>query len=219
MERKPVFLIEELGDSSYENILSPIWDYLVVKDKPQVSDAIFVFGGLDLKVPQKAAKLYLAGFAPVILITGGFGPLTKDTFSMPEAKVFFNEMVKLGVPKEDIIIEEKATNTLQNVILGMEMLKKKNIKVNQIILVAKPFLMRRCRATFQKHYPRITTICCPPEGSIFDFIDRPKKEFAKRLLDEIERIKVYSEKGDIIPQILPDTVKTAIHKLKKLLEL
>jgi hypothetical protein len=211
--------IESLSDDEYEELLSPVWRFLVVNDQPKRSDIIFVFGGLDLAVPIRAAELYHAKIATQILITGNIGPLSKNVFNKPEAQIFRDEMIKHHVPSSSVLIEDKATNTLQNVMLGMNLLLSSNITIESAVLVAKPFLMRRCLATFQHHYNKIKVLACPPQGPILKFCDRPRREFAERVLAELHRIKIYSEKGDITPQPLSIDVENGIATISKILSL
>jgi DUF218 domain len=208
---------KEIDDSAYENLLQPIWAYLGVYDEPAPSDLIFVFGGLDLAVPRRAAELYNLGLAPQVLITGASGPLTKDVFDKSEAATFREEMVRHGVKESVILIEETATNTLANVLSGMALAAQHGLKVKTALLVAKTFLMRRCRATFQKQFPGVETLCCPPMGSLIDAIDRPRPEFASRLIAELKRLEDYSKKGDIVRQPLPEIVQEASAEVQALL--
>jgi len=185
---------------------------------PQPSDVIFVYGGLDLQVPIRAADIYNRRLATKVLVTGSYGPFSEDVFDQPEAYVFRDKMIDEGVERNDIITETKATNTLENTIYGMNTLDGKNIKVNKAILVAKPFIMRRCAATFEKQYPRVETRNCPPRGSIMDFCDRPKDKFAKRLIAEVDRLKRYSKKGDISKQEIPTHITTVIKRIEERLQ-
>lgn len=211
-------LIEQLNDTDYEQALLPVWEYLVVEHIPQRSDVIFVFGGIDLAVPAKAAELYLANLAPHVLISGNVGPFTKEIFSEPEAYVFKQEMTKMGVPESSIKIEDQASNTGENVTFGMRNLADRNIIINSAILVAKPFLARRCLATFQLHYPKVTLFCCPPKGPILKFCDRPRHDFAGRLLAEIDRLELYYKKGYITKQIIPHSVKSAAEQIRNFID-
>lgn len=210
--------VEELDDAAYEELLRPVWRYLAVENEPAPSDVIFVFGGLDMAIPAYATELYKAGYAPHILISGSAGPYTQDVFKKAEAYVFMEEMLKEGVPESAFIIEDKASNALQNVIFGMAALKEHGVKVRKAILVAKPFMMRRSLATFQKQFPEVELLSCPPRGSVIKFIDRARPVFAGRLLHELARLKTYSDKGDIAEQPLPPSVQAAADDLKRRLE-
>ena len=57
----------------FERIVGPLWDYLAVADAPARADVIFVFGSQAFAVPARAAELYRAGHAPVVLVSGHYG--------------------------------------------------------------------------------------------------------------------------------------------------
>ena len=111
--------IESLGETAYEALLAPIWDFLVRTHAPAPSDVIFVFGSRDLGVARRAAELYAAGLSFRVLVSGLRGPLTERVFDKPEALVFKDELTRLGVPYRAITTEVRAGNTLENVRFGM----------------------------------------------------------------------------------------------------
>ena len=205
--------IDTLGDDEYEGLLEPVWRYLVPEETPQKADVVFVFGGLGLEVPARASELYKAGFAPVVVISGSSGPLTRGIFTRPEAQVFKEEMVRLGVPDTVILTEDHAKNTGQNVTLGMQALQSAGKRIETAILVAKSFIMRRCVATFAKQFPAVRVVPCPPRGRITDFVDRPRPDFAERMLAELQRLQDYSGKF-IVEQHVPDDVSAAANRIK-----
>lgn len=45
-----------------------------------------------------------------------------------------------------------------------------------------------------------------------------KKEVIKKIVGEIDRLKIYAEKGDIIREDIPSNIETAAKKLKDILE-
>ncbi|MBX3024695.1 YdcF family protein [bacterium] len=204
-------------DAQFLALVSPVWDYLALNEQPQPSDVIFVFGGLDLAVPTRAAELYSLHYAPIVLVTGNAGALTKEVFSKPEAIVFRDRMVELGVPSGSVILELTATNTYQNVSLGMRTLRQAGRIPTTALLVAKSFLMRRCYATFLRQYPEVQTRSCPPQGSLLHFCDRPRHEFAERLVAELERLDSYSVKGDIAALCIPASVRAAASTIRQVL--
>ncbi len=207
-----------LIDKEYENLLGPVYDFLVINDDPKKADAIFLFGSVKLKtVWDRALDLYKTGYAKTILITGAMGADLPGDATTTEAEQISKYLIEHGVPKEVIIKESRATNTLENVCLGMAALKWVGINPRSLILVAKPMHIRRCAATFKKQYPQIELTCCPPMGTIHDAIDRPKKEFAERMIGEVERLKKYAEKGDIARVDIPKEVFSAIARIKEYL--
>lgn len=185
-----------------------IYNYLTINDTPEKSDIIFIFGGMIMpKVWERALELYNQQYANYIIISGGIGGLTKRLGgSKPEAEVIEEYLMTHGVPSKAIITEIKSTNTLENVIFGLETLKEHNLPHNKIIITSKPFHMRRCLATFQKHSSGLEILCCPPQGTFEELIDRPQDEYYKRLVEEVMRLKKYGEKGDIVVQHIPDNI-------------
>jgi len=209
--------IRNLTDEQYEVALHPLWQYLGVFDPPAPAEVIFVFGGLDLAVPRHAAELFSRGFAPTVLISGASGPLTRSIFVTTEAETFRDEMMKYGTPTNVILLELRATNALENVRLGMTTLSDHGVRIRSALLVAKTFLMRRCKATFQKQYPDVATRCCPPNMPVRNAVDRERSEFAKRLLAELRRLDEYAVKGDIAPQLRDEAVEDAAAHLGALI--
>jgi hypothetical protein len=211
--------INLLDDKEYETTLKPVIDWLSINDTPEKSDIIFAFGSLRLpEVWTQVEKLYKEEYAPHILVSGGMVKGVTQELGKPEALIIKEGLLRKGIPAEAILTEEESTNTLENVIFGVRYLKAQGIDIKNAILVAKPFHMRRCLATLKKQFSEINILCCPPQGSIMELIDRPKAEFAERIIGEFERLKIYAEKGDILLQEVPDDVARTLQQLKKLLE-
>ncbi len=194
-------------------LLNPVWNFLTVTDTPIRSDVIFVFGSQDLLVPDHAATLYRAGYAPTVLVTGQYGRLTRNVFEKPEALVFKDMLVSGGVPSQAIVVEPTAQNTLENVTKGLSLLRKTNISCQSVLLVAKPFVMRRCAATFARQAPAVRVSCCPYTDEITASIDRAPFDFARRLVEELGRIDHYASNGDIERQQMSKRLRMAARKI------
>jgi uncharacterized SAM-binding protein YcdF (DUF218 family) len=183
-----------------------------------VSDVIFVFGNTDLRVAHQAAALFRAQKAHRILVSGGTGPKTVlPKGYKTEAEYYAGIMEDKGIPRSVMILEDRATNTLENVLLGME--RYRAVVGNgpfQAIAVAMPPLLRRALATFRKHNPEI-----PILGSAFQPMDRTEwfnARWLARGLAEIDRLTAYAEKGDIRPVLIPPDVAEAVAMLRRLSE-
>ena len=50
-----------------------LWDYMHVDMAPAKSDVIVGFGCYDELIPLRAAELYKAGYAPLVVFSGGLG--------------------------------------------------------------------------------------------------------------------------------------------------
>ena len=192
-----------------------LWEYLAVSHPPVRADALFVFGSQDLGVPARAAELYHQGHAPRVLVTGSFGRMTRAVFHEPEALVFRDCLVDAGVPAAAIVTEPSATNTLENVTLGMAALERSGAGPRSALLVAKAFVMRRCLATFARHHPDVRVSACPPTTHLRQAVDRSPDAFATRLVAELDRLDRYADRGDIAPQEIPASVRATALRMSR----
>lgn len=193
----------------FEGVVGPLWDYLALADPPARAEVIFVFGSQALDVPARAAELYRDGHAPVVLVSGHYGRMTRDVFDRPEALVFRDRLLRDGVPPAAIVTETEARNTLENVLFGLDALRRERIAIGSALLVAKPFVMRRCAATFARQAPEVRVRCCPPHTDLARSIDRTPAAFAVRLAAELDRLDRYAAAGDIAAQTIPGPVRAA----------
>ena len=90
-----------------------------------------------------AARLFHAGKAPLVLVSGGSDP-ERDAYSEARASAIF--LVDLGVPAQTIVLEEASRNTRQNAAFSAALLKARGI--NHILLVTSALHMPRAMALF-----------------------------------------------------------------------
>src|SRR4030095_1945309 len=102
------------------------------------ADAILVLCSHDKKVAERGARLFLEGWAPLLIFSGGLGAITKNIWSEPEADQFAEIAIRLGVPQEKILIENQSTNTAENVLFTRRLLAQKKIDPRRFIVVQKP---------------------------------------------------------------------------------
>ncbi len=212
------YCISTVSFVSSEEQLRQLVDYLAVRQEPEPSDAIFVFGSVLLTaVWKQAEELFRRGLAPVIVTTGHAGPNARSLGIMSEGRFLAEKLVAFGIPSSAIFFEEKSTNTLENVIFGMNVLEENGIMAKKVLLVAKPFHMRRCLATFAKQFPSVRAFSCPPVLSFEEMIDRPFNEFANRVVGEVDRLIKYGNDGrSIVPQEIPKYILKAADVLRPL---
>jgi uncharacterized SAM-binding protein YcdF (DUF218 family) len=115
-----------------------VWDYHLMNHSLEKADCIFVLGSHDRRVAHRAAELYLQGLAPLLIFSGGLGRLTKDSWIEAEADLFARIAIDRGVPEEAILVENKSTNTGENILFTRRLLMKKNLDPQSFILVQKP---------------------------------------------------------------------------------
>ena len=192
-----------------------IWDYHHMNHTLEKADCVLALGSHDLRVAERAAELYLDGFAPLVIMSGGLGNFTKDMWTEKEADKFAAIAIKKGVPENAILIENRSTNTGENILFTQKLLKEKGLNLQSFIVVQKPYMERRSYATFKKHWPEKKLLVTSPQ--IF-FEEYPTKEISMEkiiniMIGDLQRIKIYPEKGFQVYQEIPVDVWNAYEKL------
>jgi len=119
---------------------------------PEHADLIFVFGSRQPTAAEITAQLYHEKHAPLIVVTGGINRYTGHN----EADLFLDVLTHSGVPRENIIVENKSTNTLENVVFALPLIEQKQpLSLFQSVLaVCKWMHSRRALMTLKRHFPR-----------------------------------------------------------------
>ncbi len=192
-----------------------LWNYHHMHHQLAQSDAIIALGSHDLRVANRAAELYLQGWAPYIVFSGGLGNLTSGLWTESEADQFAAIAIKMGVPAEAIYIENRSTNTGENIEFSKKLLAEKGLDPHNIIVVQKPYMERRTYATVKKWWPEKSLIVTSPQYGLTEYPtpDIPIEKVIHIMAGDLQRIKIYPEKGFQIYQHIPDAVWTAYEKL------
>src|ERR1700682_6197135 len=109
------------SDRAIAATLRTAWDYMRLVHQPQPADIILALGSFDPNAAVHAARLWRAGLAPVVIISGGIahrGGLLDTGWDKTEARVFAEVAMGEGVPAPAILLEEQAQNTGDNFVLG-----------------------------------------------------------------------------------------------------
>ena len=195
-----------------------MWDYHHMRHQLETADCIFALGSHDLRVADRAAELYLEGWAPLVIMSGGLGNVTKDVWTVPEADQFAQIAINKGVPADAILVENKSTNTGENVLFTRQLLAEKNIDPQSFILVQKPYMERRTYATFQKQWPGKKMLVTSPQISLEEYPtdEIPMERVINIMVGDLQRIRYYPEKGFQVHQEIPDDVWDAFEELVEL---
>jgi uncharacterized SAM-binding protein YcdF (DUF218 family) len=196
-----------------------IWNYHLMKHQLAQADAIMVLCSHDEKVAERGAQLFLDGWAPLIIFSGGQGEITKTLWDEPEAERFARIAIALNVPQESILVEGASTNTGENVQFTRRLLAEKGLDPLKFILVQKPYMERRSFATFRKYWPEKEVIVTSPQVSFRDYLS----EYSNRsltaadvigiMVGDLQRIKLYPSRGFQIAQEIPNEVWRAFERL------
>ncbi len=192
-----------------------LWDYHHMNHTLQKADCILALGSHDLRVADRAADLYLQGWAPLVIMSGGLGNLTQHLWTESEADQFATIAIQKGVPASAILIENKSTNTGENILFTQQLLKQHGLDPQTFIVVQKPYMERRSYATFKKHWPDKNLLVTSPQ---FSFEDYPTNEIPLErvihiMVGDLQRIKVYPEKGFQVYQEIPANIWDACERL------
>ena len=202
--------------------LQVLWDYLYMEHPLRQADVIIGFGSYDKSTAARAALLYKAGWAPVLLFTGYLGKGTEAVFLKPEAEVYADIAMGLGVPADAILIEAKATNTGENISFARSLLEEKGITPKKIIAVHKPYMSRRVFAALGKQWPQVEVILAPAKISLKDYLTDMaadgvmESEIINSIVGDFLRMGTYAQLGWQIPQGIPPKAAAACEALVKL---
>ena len=206
-------------DDGTRALVQKLWDYHRLNHELAKADAIVVLCSHDTRVAERGAELLLAGWAPLLIFSGGLGVITRNFWSEPEADLFARIAVGKGVPPESILIEDRSTNTGENVLFTRELLAALGIAVRKLIVVQKPYMERRSFATFRKVWPDPELMVTSPPASLEEYLSHYSNEqlsiddVISIMVGDLQRIRVYAEKGFQIPQDIPDDVWRAYEAL------
>lgn len=181
--------------------IEEISDYIFIEDTDYTGDIALVFGTWDVWQDSidKAAQIYNQDYVQKVIVSSGPNPRT----GVLEGDLMAKDLEKLGVPLVDILVENKSTNTLENVLLSKSIIDKEmgfeNIRT--IVAVVKNFHARRSLMTLKKNIPNgIELKLATYTSAKYPFTKNnwyDKTESKEKVLEELEKIKVYLAKGDI----------------------
>ncbi|HEX7312458.1 MAG TPA: YdcF family protein [Pyrinomonadaceae bacterium] len=196
-----------------------LWDYHHMNHALERSEVILVLCSHDTAVAERGAQLYLEGWAPLLVFSGGLGVITKNLWSEPEAELFARIARRVGVPDECIIVETRSANTGENVQFTRTLLAGRGLEPRRLILVQKPYMERRTYATFKNYWPGPRVSVTSPRVSFEEYLKNysnnalTEDDVVGIMVGDLQRLRVYPEKGFQIPQDIPEDVWAAYEAL------
>lgn len=199
-----------------ESAAQTIWDYMLMHHKLKKADVIFVLGNRDTRVAERAAELFLEGWAP-ILLCGGSGSIHenkpgREKFKgTTEAEVFAEIAIAKGVSKKKIIIENESQSTAENFAFGMKKLNEHGIFPKTVIAVQKPYMERRTYATGMARWKDVEIMVTSPQLPLDEFLNegRDLEYTINCMVGDLQRIIEYPRLGYQIEQNVPNDVLEA----------
>lgn len=204
------------------DFLSPLqilWDYLGMHQTPEKADVIVGFGNFNDNIARRAAELYLQGYAPKILFTGGLGRNTRNLLPEPEADRFARVAMECGVPEADILREDQSTNTKENILFTREMLERLGLKHDRILGVHQPFMERRICAAMGVYWPEQSFRVTSPQVTIPEYLREAERQGMTQegsisvIVGDFQRMDLYARLGYQLPQEIPEDAWEAFRQL------
>ena len=196
-----------------------LWDFMHMGQALEKADVIVGFGCYDEDIPRRCAELFHRGFAPYVCFSGGLGRNTSGIWSKSEAERFAAIAVAEGVPENRIILENKSTNSAENLLFTPKVLAEKGIKAEKIIAVHKPYMEKRLWAAMQVYWPEVQAIYTSPRVTIEEHIAHAEKigmtakGVIETIVGDVQRMELYAEKGYQRAVEIPAEVRNAFDAL------
>ena len=173
---------------------------LKISQMPEKADCIAVFGGgvgetgspgkSTIERARYSVDLFKKGYSEIIIFSSGYSYKYNDASNMKLIAL------SLGVPEKNIILEQKAGSTYENVEYTKQILRKKGF--DKILLVSSPYNMRRASLVFNHIENDIEVVYTPvPNPQFYNREGRVELEQIRAILHEYLGIIYYWWKGYI----------------------
>jgi uncharacterized SAM-binding protein YcdF (DUF218 family) len=188
-----------------------IWNFGCLGVDPKRANIMIIFGCHNLRLAERAAQLYNQGFAPRILVSGGWGAITRSIWLMPEARMFQTRLVELGVPANSILLEEQASTVRENILFSQQIMQAHDINPSHILCVTQPFAERRVLSACQKAWNQAEITVTSPQIAFEDYPNEfiTYSDLLSLLAGEIQRLQLFIDQCWIVPLIIPEEVLEA----------
>jgi uncharacterized SAM-binding protein YcdF (DUF218 family) len=206
-------------DDRIRALAQTLWNYHRLHHQIGPADAILVLCSHDKTVAKRGAELFLQGWARLLIFAGGLGAITRHLWHEPEADQFAAIAVEMGVPRDRILIENRSTNTGENVLFTKQLLANEGLDPRTFIVVQKPYMERRSFATFKKVWPEKDLVVTSPQVPMDEYLHGYSHDALSPddvvgiMVGDLQRIHLYPAKGFQIPQDIPDDVWRAYEEL------
>jgi uncharacterized SAM-binding protein YcdF (DUF218 family) len=182
------------------DVIAAVHRELLIDTDLKPADLLFVFGTRH-GVPQFLAvieDLWRNELFKCALVTGG--PTLGE--QRTEAAVLADGMIAMGIPLSCILLEERATNTGENVTFSLPIIDARLglDNVRSLIAVGKYFTSARYLMTLQRHWPRVEKMLAPVHYHDHAPADwHAHAQSRAKVMSEWRKIAAYQAAGFISP--------------------
>lgn len=142
-------------------LMNRITEYLFVENELEKADAILIPGSPFLEPAEKAVRLYLEGYAPLLVPSGSCWLFCRRAGRISECEAMAQVLARAGVPEAAILKECKARHTLDNARLTRTILDRAGITVKTAIICCQSFHAQRCLKAYSRYFPQARLLVCP----------------------------------------------------------
>jgi uncharacterized SAM-binding protein YcdF (DUF218 family) len=219
VDRRPQTVDRRPLNPRIRELALTLWRYHQLNQPLVKADVILVLCSHDTAVAERGAELWLEGWAPLVVMSGGQGAITRHLWEEPEADLFARIAVEKGVPADRILIENASTNTGENITFTRQLLADRGLDPGSFIVVQKPYMERRSYATFRRLWPEKIVVVTSPRASFDEYLlthsnaTLSSEDVISIMVGDLQRIKLYPAKGFQIPQDIPPEVWSAYEAL------
>jgi len=191
-------------------IITDITNYIFINDAPEKADIIFIPGGSNPEIAERAAKIWKQGFAPYVIPSGKYNVnrgLFPDTKTKKElySGDFETEwdflkyvLIKNGVDEAVILKENESCEggTYGNAFNSRKVTDSVGLVIKKGIICCKSFHARRCLMTYQWAYPEAKLLVCPADVEGRGREDWQTNEYGKdTVMSELKKCGEYFRKA------------------------
>lgn len=184
--------INEISDDQAENFV-----FVDEYETPHKSDFAVVLG-CDTESAKKradiAAEFYKNGYAQKMVVSGGV-----EHDGVKECDVMRDRLIEKGVPERDIIVESRATDTIENMVCSLDMICKSCSvmrECNSVTVITEPYHIVRSVVLAKLFMPEFVKVYGYTKG-----VDEQKRvwksELRKAVNSEITMLGEFCAAGKI----------------------
>ena len=146
------------------------WDYHQLHHQLAAADAILVLCSHDLRVAERGAELFLEGWAPLLIFSGGLGSITRALMTTPEADQFAAIAAAWACRRTDPDRKPVDQHRRKRAIHAGADRSARHLQLRSFIVVQKPYMERRSYATFKKVWPEPEVRVTSPQVSMDEYL-------------------------------------------------
>jgi len=207
-------------DAGIKQAVDVVWDYMLLREKVGPAECMVVLGSRDDRVAAYAAELTGRFTYNHVLVTGGVAhehDMLRATWKGETEAQHFAEVLRTSGYQGDLLLEQSARNTGENARLSHKLLESIGVRPKSILLLTKPYMERRAKATFEKQWPEpgVKISVTSQELSFDEYVDdaQPAEIVINIMVGDLQRIIEYPKLGYQSHQHVPADVLAAFELL------